>query len=160
MHRCVIQFVVRAAAAEQRALGREGMRNPFRRKDTSLPPCPPGFEDLWVTVHVHFRHPLNDADDPGQPPAEGYYQVLGLRIPTGSLRSSLPNVVTDGEIGWPDTEWRAVDPATLKADLRKQITSPQSDGIWFRSGRVVYAETGELGASEAQDETPSSARPN
>ncbi len=136
------------------------MRNPFRKKASPLPPCPEGLEDILVTIHVRFHHPMDYADDPGEPPAQGYYQVLGLRIPPEGVRNTLASMITDGEIGWLRTEWRTVEPSALKASIRRNVTLPQSDGVWFRSGRILYGRTGEEESEEAQDEAPPSARPN
>jgi hypothetical protein len=91
-------------------------------------------------VHVKFAVPLQDVDDPTETPAQGYYRNFGIRCPPSEVPTVLAGAVSDGGIVWSDTEWSLVDPETLHRDITKQISGISADGIWYRGGRVLYAD--------------------
>jgi hypothetical protein len=110
------------------------------RKGGSLPEAPSGLGDFWVTVHVKFAVPLQDVDDPAGTPAQGYYRNFGVRCSPSEVPTLVEKAVSDGRIDWTDTKWFLVDPESLHRDVRKQISGVPADGIWYRSGRVLYAD--------------------
>ena len=110
------------------------------RKRTPLPEPPEGHGDFWATVHVKFPEPVYDVDDPAEAPAQGYYRNFGVRARPTNVPEVLAGAVEDGRIDWDDTEWRLVDPVSLERDIRKQIQPLSSEGIWYKGGRVLYAD--------------------
>ena len=110
------------------------------RKRTPLPEPPPGYGDFWAIVHVKFAQPIHDVDDPAETPAQGYYRNFGVRATPDRIPDVLQGAVDDGRIVWVDTVWYLVDPASLERDIRKRIEPLASEGIWYRSGRILYAD--------------------
>lgn len=43
-------------------------------------------------------------------------------------------------IDWMETEWDLVDAAGLEQDVRSHIEAVEGEGIWYKSGRVFYAD--------------------
>ena len=93
-----------------------------------------------VTVHVKFRVPLTDPDDPAGTPAQGYFQNLGIRAVPARVPVILTETFTDGVIEWTETEWELVDLSNLDRAIRRNIEPVEGEGIWYRSGRALYAD--------------------
>jgi len=110
------------------------------RKRVLLPEPPAGHGDFWVVVHVKLAQPIHDVDDPAETPAQGYYRNFGVRATPDRIPDVLQGAVGDGRIVWDDTEWHPVDLASLERDIRKRIEPLASEGIWYRSGRILYAD--------------------
>ena len=90
-----------------------------------------------ATVHVKFRAPLPDPDDPSGTPRQGYFQSLGIRAVLARVPVILTETFTDGVIEWTETEWELVDPSNLDRGIRLNIEPIEGEGIWYRSGRVL-----------------------
>jgi len=105
-----------------------------------LPPAPPGHGDFWATVHVKFHVPVPDVDDPGGAPAQGYYRTFGVRAMPKRVHDVLVQLIDDGAIDWSDTEWHLADSSKLDPVVQARITSVATEGIWYKSGRVLYAD--------------------
>lgn len=113
---------------------------PFARKGKPLAPPPPGTSDFWVTVHVKFPVPIPDETDPGGTPTQGYYQNLGVRSSSERFQELVSASIAGGRIDWDDTRWDVVNPAELDRTIRKRIEPVESEGVWYRSGRILYAD--------------------
>src|SRR5262245_42099864 len=103
--------------------------NPFRSWST-LSPAPPGLADFWATVHVKFREPIHNIDDPTEMPAQGYYRSFGLRSTPSGLQDILMAEVQDGMVEWEDSEWHLIDIRSLDTELRKYVKLPPGEGVW------------------------------
>jgi hypothetical protein len=113
----------------------------FFRRPSPLPPPAGGQRDFWVTVHVRFSKPIYDVDDPLEPPVQGYYRNFGVRCAPGSLHALIEAAVDDGTVVWADTEWREVDPGSLDRGIRRRVVAVEGEGLWYSSGRILYADT-------------------
>jgi hypothetical protein len=116
----------------------------FRR--FPLPPRKAAEVDVWVQACVHLLKPVTVADGSG-PPAVGYFRNVGLRIPGPQPRSFLERLFPDGIVDWSETEVTEVNPSTLDRDIRALVTAPDSDGVWYRSGRLYFPEDDLPGAA-------------
>jgi len=47
---------------------------------------------------------------------------------------------SDGWIKWDDTKWDVVDPGSLDQAIRTRIEPIAEEGVWYRSGRIIYAD--------------------
>lgn len=112
----------------------------FSAKRTPLGPPPPGTADFWCKVHVKFPVPIPDETDPAGTPIQGYYQNLGLRSSAERFHALISAAIADGRIDWDDTRWEIVNPAELDRTIRKRIVPVDSEGVWYRSGRILYAD--------------------
>jgi hypothetical protein len=83
---------------------------------------------------------MYDVDDPQATPAQGYYRVLGVRASVNQIQQILIREIEDGIIQWPDSELQPINPDSLDNEIRKQIRPVVADGIWYRSGRIFYAD--------------------
>lgn len=112
-----------------------------KRTFLQFPRAPAGVRDYWATVHVRLANPIPDIDDPTGAPVQGYYQVLGLRAEPNCVRELLTKAIPDGAIDWRDSEYRVVDPETLDQTVQRQIRPVLTEGIWYRSGHMFYADS-------------------
>ena len=110
------------------------------KKPTALPPALAGLGDFWATVHVRFLVALPDADDPAASPARGYYRNFGIRAAPERVRAVLAGLVSDGVIDWSDTKWDLVDAEDLDRRVKSRSEAVEGEGIWYKSGRVLYAD--------------------
>ena len=109
-------------------------------KRLSLSPRSGNELDVWIRVCVQLSEPL--ASEDGRPPAVGYYRNLGVRIPGPQAKAFLERLITDGAVDWNDTEVEEIEPASLDSDIRKLVTLPDDNGVWYRSGRMYFAQEG------------------
>ena len=84
--------------------------------------------------------PLLDEDDPAATPVQGYYRNYGIRAAPRRVPDILVNAVSDGVIDWDKTEWNLVDPVELDGEIRARIEPVLGEGIWYKSGRALYAD--------------------
>jgi len=93
--------------------------------------------DHWVTVNVrlHAAVPFD-----GKKPAVGYIRILGLRCTPLRLRSFIEELISDGTVVWPKTEWREVDPNRLVRRLRREISVRADECAWHLSGCIFFPE--------------------
>lgn len=112
----------------------------FRKTKNALAPAPPGLGDFWATVHVKLAAPVSDTSDPGATPTQGYYRSFGIRAAPDRVPAILQAAISDGAIEWNDTEWDLVEAGKLERAIRKQIEPIQGEGVWYKSGRVFYAD--------------------
>jgi hypothetical protein len=99
-------------------------------------------DDYLATVHVKLREPIYDVDDPQGTAAQGYYRVFGVRGTPQQIELILAREIDDGVIEWPDSEWHPINPESLEMEIRKRTKPVADEGIWYRSGRVLYADPG------------------
>jgi len=105
-----------------------------------MPALLSGMGDYLATVHVKFHDLVYDVDDPSETPAQGYYRTFGIRSSPTRVRDVLIAAVEDGVIDWSESEYHSVDPASLDRGILKHITPVSSEGIWYLSGRLIYAD--------------------
>ena len=115
------------------------MWNPFRSDSSKLPPPTEGACDFWAVVNVKLREPVY-RNDAAACPTQGYYRGFGVRANPSKVHEILLRAVDDGEIDWSESELDPIDVSTLDGAMRKQVTPITGDGIWYRSGRVFYAD--------------------
>ncbi|MBL8516959.1 MAG: hypothetical protein JNM76_08315 [Betaproteobacteria bacterium] len=101
--------------------------------------------DVWMTVCV-----LLDASIPevGGAPGDsvlGYMINVGLRLPGPQPKASLEKLFPDGVVDWDETEYYQVDPGELDDELRKHVSVPDKDGVWYRSGKVFFGDKNNAG---------------
>lgn len=106
----------------------------------ALAPPPPGHGDFWATVHVKFTVPMPDQDDPAATPVQGYCRSFGVRALPTRVHLVVTEAVKDGIVDWEKTEWELVDPTTLEKAIKSRIVGVEGEGIWYESGRVLYAD--------------------
>jgi hypothetical protein len=116
------------------------MRNWLKSNRSKLSAPPPGTDDWWATVHVKFHEPIYDVDNPSETPAQGYYLVLGVRSHPHRVQQVISREVQDGVVEWEESEWHPVDLHKLDRTTRARITPVIDEGVWFRSGKVLYAD--------------------
>jgi hypothetical protein len=105
-----------------------------------LGPLPQGHGDFWATVHVRFPEPASVSNDPAGKPLHGYFRYFGVRALPNKVHAVIDRAVDDGTINWGDTKWHAVDPAELKRNVRSRIEPVVAEGIWYKSGRILYSD--------------------
>lgn len=113
---------------------------PPSRETVGLGPPSPGCGDFWATLHVKFTVPVPDSDDPMEAPAQGYYRNFGVRCLPSRVAILLEQAVADGVIDWADSEWHLVEPSGLDRELRAYFNPVVGEGLWYKSGRVLYAD--------------------
>ena len=108
----------------------------------SLPPAPPGLGDFWATAHVKLISsiPVENREDPTGTPVQGYWRNFGIRAAPKRVQAILAEAVTDGAIDWLETEWSLIDPDSLKREIRACFEPIAGEGIWYKSGRIYYAD--------------------
>jgi hypothetical protein len=97
-----------------------------------------GERDILATVCIHLNTPLPSNERPNGLPMVGYFCNISFRIAEGDPRIVLESVVSDGKINWDDTEVHEVTVFDLARDIRKQIQAPDSNGVWYRGGRMFF----------------------
>src|SRR5688572_29766389 len=109
---------------------------------TKLPlaPLANGERDWWAMLKVDFPKPITAAEasvqlPPGTPPIVGYYRNLGIRT-KGDIRFRLTDLAGDDFINWADSDVKEIDPKSLDRRIRKYITAPDKQGIWYASNKV------------------------
>jgi hypothetical protein len=105
-----------------------------RRK---LPPVVPPLRDYSLSVRVELATPLSVAGS-SDPPAVGYYVRLGVRSTPDRLRSFVESTITDGAVRWDDSTCEEARPDAWDAGLRKRFTPVDGEGIWYRTGRILF----------------------
>jgi hypothetical protein len=76
----------------------------------------------------------------GGKPAVGYLRILGLRCTPLRLRSFVEELVSDGTVVWPETEWHQVDPNRLIRSLRNEIDVRADECAWHLSGCIFFPD--------------------
>jgi hypothetical protein len=106
----------------------------------SLDPPDAGQLDVWATVCVRLAVPFRDPEDPDHPPCVGYFRNFGIRLNGPQPRHFLERVVEDGLVDWEDTKITDVDSQRLDRTIRKHVSEPDENGVWYRSGRMYFPE--------------------
>jgi hypothetical protein len=94
--------------------------------------------DHWVTANVRLHAPL-PVEGAGRP-AAGYFRILGLRCTPLRLRSFVEEIVYDGLVLWPKTEWHEVNLNRLNRSLRNEIDVRSQECVWHLSGCIFFPE--------------------
>lgn len=108
----------------------------FRRRKPP-PPTPP-LSDHWVMVSVKLHEPI--PTDTGTGPIVGYFRNLGIRCALQRIRDLVELEVADGSVEWEATEYCELDVAELDKDTLKRADITPEEGVWYRSGRVLYSD--------------------
>ncbi len=116
------------------------MRNPFKSNLPKFPTAAEGVEDFWATVHVKLNEPIYITDDPGRCPTQGYYRNFGVRADPSEVPDVLLRSVDDGQIDWSESEWHTTDVSRLNEAIRQFVKPVAGVGVWYRSGRIFYAD--------------------
>jgi hypothetical protein len=94
--------------------------------------------DVWMTVCVLLKAACPEVDSAPGKSVSGYMVNVGLRLPGPQPIAFLERLFPDGEVDWDESEYYQIDPAELDDELRKQITRPDKDGVWYRSGKIFF----------------------
>jgi hypothetical protein len=105
-----------------------------------IEPPEPGQLDVWATVCVQLAVPFRDPEDPDHPPCVGYFRNFGIRLNGPQPRHFLERIIGDGLVDWTDTEITEVDVQRLDQTIRKSVTEPDENGVWYKSGRMYFPE--------------------
>jgi hypothetical protein len=97
----------------------------------------PPLRDYSVNVLVELATPLSVAGA-NDPPAVGYFLRLGVRSTPDRLRSFVENAITDGAVRWDESTYEEARPDDWDASFRKLFTPVDGEGIWYRSGRILF----------------------
>jgi hypothetical protein len=90
--------------------------------------------DYSLNVRVELATPLSV----GKVSAVGYFIRLGVRSTSERLRSFVENAITDGTVRWDESTCEDAQPDSWEASLRKSFRAVDGEGIWYRSGRVLF----------------------
>jgi hypothetical protein len=108
----------------------------------ALAPPPAPLDDFWVKVCVELRTPLPTTDQDFV--LTGYFQSFGIRCHPAHVRPFLTAHIDDGPIRWDLSEVDRVDvTAGFDPDIEERIVPVVGKGIWYRSGRAFFSESGE-----------------
>ena len=95
-------------------------------------------KDYWVQVAVRLESRLETSD--GRAVSE-YRVNLGVACEPEQIKDVVLSAITDGNIIWKDTEWRALDREDIVDESIRGRTNFQMErGVWYRSGRILLAE--------------------
>jgi len=95
----------------------------------------PPVKDYWITVRVSLRAPL-PVD--GRAHMVGYFLNLGVRCAPETLREVVEREIHDGSVLWSESEHSEVVPHELSPDIVSRMTPVFVDGVWYKSGRVLF----------------------
>ena len=105
-----------------------------------LPPLAKGERDYWAMLKVDFPRPISAAEasdqlPPDSPPMVGYFRNFGIRT-KGDIRFRLKDLVGDDLINWGESDVKEMNPKSLDRRIKKHITAPDKQGIWYASHKV------------------------
>ena len=97
----------------------------------------PPLRDYSLNVHVELATPISIVGS-SDPPAVGYYLRLGVRATPDRLRPFVESAISDGAVRWDDSTCEEARPNDWEGSFRKRFTPVDGEGIWYRSGRVLF----------------------
>lgn len=107
-----------------------------------LQPRREGELDVWVTVCVLLKEPLQGIGECAHAPTVGYFRNFGIRLLGPQPKEFLERLISDGKIDWGESDFNEIDPISLDRDIRKQIVPPDENGIWYKSGQMYFQDDG------------------
>jgi hypothetical protein len=101
----------------------------------------PPLRDYSLNVLVELAVPRT-TESPSELPAVGYFLRLGVRATPERLRSFVEDAITDGAVRWEESTCEEACPDSWDASIRKNFTPVAGEGVWYRSGRILFPRDG------------------
>jgi hypothetical protein len=98
-----------------------------------------------VFLHVRFNVPFPALDPAGSPPVLGYFQSYGVSAPSERIADQLArqallldDIAACRSFLEQDCSVEEINLKTHDQNIAHRCTEPDVQGIWYKTGRVLY----------------------